>query len=76
MDDVHGAVIAKINDGNLWRVTYAEDLSLLEEAIGERVDAHFAAILPGGGPYELGARDQPDGRLRHMSEDPVAFREG
>lgn len=24
-----------------------------EEAIGDRVDAHFAAILPGGGPYEL-----------------------
>jgi 3-(3-hydroxy-phenyl)propionate hydroxylase len=53
MDDVHGAVIAKINDDNLWRVTYAEDLSLPEEAIGDRVDDHFAAILPGGGPYEL-----------------------
>jgi 3-(3-hydroxy-phenyl)propionate hydroxylase len=53
MDDVHGAVIAKINDENLWRVTYAEDLSLPEETIGERVGDHFAAILPGGGPYEL-----------------------
>jgi 3-(3-hydroxy-phenyl)propionate hydroxylase len=53
MDDVHGAVIAKISDDNLWRVTYAEDLSLPEETIGERVPAHFAAILPGGGPYEL-----------------------
>jgi 2-polyprenyl-6-methoxyphenol hydroxylase-like FAD-dependent oxidoreductase len=53
MDDVHGAVIAKINDENLWRVTYAEDLALPEETIGERVGDHFAQILPGGGPYEL-----------------------
>jgi 3-(3-hydroxy-phenyl)propionate hydroxylase len=53
MDDVHGAVIAKINDDNLWRVTYSEDLSLPEETIGERIGEHFAAILPGGGPYEL-----------------------
>ena len=53
MDDVHGAVIAKINDDDLWRVTYSEDLSLPEEGIGERVGEHFAAILPGGGPYEL-----------------------
>jgi 2-polyprenyl-6-methoxyphenol hydroxylase-like FAD-dependent oxidoreductase len=53
MDDVHGAVIAKINDENLWRVTYAEDLALPEETIGERVGDHFGAILPGGGPYEL-----------------------
>jgi 3-(3-hydroxy-phenyl)propionate hydroxylase len=53
MDDVHGAVIAKINDDDLWRVTYSEDLNLPEETIGERVGDHFAAILPGGGPYEL-----------------------
>ena len=53
MDDVHGAVIAKINDENLWRVTYAEDLSLPEQTIGDRVGDHFAEILPGGGPYEL-----------------------
>jgi 3-(3-hydroxy-phenyl)propionate hydroxylase/6-hydroxy-3-succinoylpyridine 3-monooxygenase len=53
MDDVHGAVIAKINDDNLWRVTYSEDLSLAEETISDRVGDHFAAILPGGGPYEL-----------------------
>ena len=53
MDDVHGAVIAKISDDNLWRVTYAEDLSLPEDTIAERVPEHFAAILPGGGPYEL-----------------------
>jgi 3-(3-hydroxy-phenyl)propionate hydroxylase/6-hydroxy-3-succinoylpyridine 3-monooxygenase len=53
MDDVHGAVIAKINDEDLWRVTYAEDPSLPEQRIGERVGEHFAEILPGGGPYEL-----------------------
>jgi 3-(3-hydroxy-phenyl)propionate hydroxylase len=53
MDDVHGAVIAKINDDNLWRVTYSEDLSLPQETISDRIGDHFAAILPGGGPYEL-----------------------
>jgi len=53
MDDVHGAVIVKIDDTPLWRVTYAEDLSLPEETIADRIDEHFAAILPGGGPYEL-----------------------
>jgi 3-(3-hydroxy-phenyl)propionate hydroxylase len=31
MDDVHGAVIAKITAENLWRVTYSEDLSLPED---------------------------------------------
>jgi 3-(3-hydroxy-phenyl)propionate hydroxylase len=53
MDDVHGAVIAKINDDHLWRVTYAEDLTLPEDTIGDRIPEHFAAILPGGGPYQL-----------------------
>jgi 3-(3-hydroxy-phenyl)propionate hydroxylase len=53
MDDVHGAVIAKINDDHLWRVTYAEDPALGEDTIGERIPEHFAAILPGGGPYQL-----------------------
>jgi 3-(3-hydroxy-phenyl)propionate hydroxylase len=53
MDDVYGAVIAKINSENLWRVTYSEDLSLPEGQIGERVGQYFAEILPDGGPYEL-----------------------
>lgn len=53
MDDVHGAVIVKIDDSPLWRVTYSEDLALPEETIAERIPEHFAALLPGGGPYEL-----------------------
>ena len=53
MDDVHGAVIVKIDDTPLWRVTYSEDLALPEETIAERIPDHFAALLPGGGPYEL-----------------------
>lgn len=53
MDDVHGAVIVKIDDRPLWRVTYAEDLALPEETVKERIPQHFAALLPGGGPYEL-----------------------
>jgi 3-(3-hydroxy-phenyl)propionate hydroxylase len=53
MDNVHGAVIAKITDQDLWRVTYSEPLTEPEAQIGDRIDAHYAAILPGGGPYEL-----------------------
>lgn len=53
MDDVHGAVIVKIDDQPLWRVTYAEDLALPEETIVERIPQHFAALLPGDGRYEL-----------------------
>jgi 3-(3-hydroxy-phenyl)propionate hydroxylase len=55
MDDVHGAVIVKINSDHLWRVTYAEDRSLPEETIVDRIPAHYAALLPGGGAdgYEV-----------------------
>jgi 3-(3-hydroxy-phenyl)propionate hydroxylase/6-hydroxy-3-succinoylpyridine 3-monooxygenase len=53
IDDVHGAVIAKITGDDLWRVTYAEDLSLPEDSIGDRIAEHYAAILPDGGSYEL-----------------------
>ena len=53
MDDVHGAVIAKITAENLWRVTYSEDLSLPEDGIGDRVAEHFAAILPDDRAYEV-----------------------
>ncbi|HZE06189.1 MAG TPA: FAD-dependent monooxygenase, partial [Solirubrobacteraceae bacterium] len=43
-----------INDEPLWRVTYAEPLSLPGETIRERVGTHFAALLPGGEDgYEL-----------------------
>ena len=53
MDAVHGAVIVKIDDTPLWRVTYSEDLLLPEETIAERIPEHFASLLPGAGPYEL-----------------------
>lgn len=53
MDDVHGAVIVKINDDPLWRVTYSEDQALPGATVAERIPHHFAALLPGGGPYEL-----------------------
>ena len=53
LDDVHGAVIAKITDRDLWRVTYSEDLSLPEDSIADRIGEHYAAILPDDGPYEV-----------------------
>ncbi len=52
LDDIHGAVIAKITE-DLWRVTYSEDQSLPEEGIADRVGEHYAAILPDDGSYEV-----------------------
>jgi 3-(3-hydroxy-phenyl)propionate hydroxylase len=53
MDDVHGAVIAKITDQDLWRVTYSEPLTEPEERIGARLPAQYAAILPDDRAYEV-----------------------
>ena len=58
IDPVHGAVIVKIDDRDLWRVTYSEDGRLPEETVGERIAEHFRALLPGQEPYEL-ERHQP-----------------
>ena len=56
--DVHGAVIVKIDNRNLWRVTYSEDGALPESRIGERIPGHYQALLPGDEPYEV-ERYQP-----------------
>jgi 6-hydroxy-3-succinoylpyridine 3-monooxygenase len=53
IDEVHGAVIAKLNNAGLWRCTYMEDAALPEEAILERLPRAFAAILPGAGDYKI-----------------------
>jgi 3-(3-hydroxy-phenyl)propionate hydroxylase len=53
IDDVHGAVIAKITDQDLWRVTYSEELTEPEDSIGERIAQQYAAILPDDGPRQL-----------------------
>jgi 2-polyprenyl-6-methoxyphenol hydroxylase-like FAD-dependent oxidoreductase len=53
VDPVDWAVIAKLGNDNLWRVTYGEDSSLDEAAILERLPERFASILPGSEPYRV-----------------------
>jgi 3-(3-hydroxy-phenyl)propionate hydroxylase/6-hydroxy-3-succinoylpyridine 3-monooxygenase len=53
IDPVHGAIIAKIDDRGLWRVTYSEPADLPEDTVGDRVAEHYAALLPGDEGYEL-----------------------
>jgi 3-(3-hydroxy-phenyl)propionate hydroxylase len=54
IDPVYGAVVAKIDDSNLWRVTYCEDGSLSDEALLEHMPHMLETILPGSGKgYEL-----------------------
>ncbi len=52
IDDEYGAVICRIDDTALWRVTFMEDPSLPEEQIPERIHAKFEKHLPDI-PYEL-----------------------
>lgn len=53
VDPVYGAVITKINQDNLWRVTFSEDESIPLEGTRERINAFARKALPGGGDYEL-----------------------
>ncbi|HTB89439.1 MAG TPA: FAD-dependent monooxygenase [Steroidobacteraceae bacterium] len=53
IDEVHGAVIAKLDNSGLWRCTYMEDAALPEEAMLDRLPQVFAAILPGAGDYQI-----------------------
>jgi 3-(3-hydroxy-phenyl)propionate hydroxylase/6-hydroxy-3-succinoylpyridine 3-monooxygenase len=53
IDELHGAVIAKLDNSGLWRCTYMEDAALPEPAIRERLPRVFAAILPGAGDYQI-----------------------
>jgi 2-polyprenyl-6-methoxyphenol hydroxylase-like FAD-dependent oxidoreductase len=47
IDDVHGAVIAKIDNEGLWRCTYMEDAQLSEDLLMQRLQKVYAAIVPG-----------------------------
>jgi len=53
MDDRYGAIIAKIDETDLWRCTYCEDARLPEESVLDRMPAYFNAVLPGDKKYEL-----------------------
>jgi 3-(3-hydroxy-phenyl)propionate hydroxylase/6-hydroxy-3-succinoylpyridine 3-monooxygenase len=53
VDDELGAVIVKIDDGKLWRLTFMEDASLPVESAGERIPLALQRLLPGQEGYEL-----------------------
>jgi 3-(3-hydroxy-phenyl)propionate hydroxylase/6-hydroxy-3-succinoylpyridine 3-monooxygenase len=53
IDEVHGAVIAKLDNFGLWRCTYMEDAALPEEGMLGRLPQVFEAILPGAGDYRI-----------------------
>lgn len=44
----HWAIIPKINNDGLWRLTYGEPGSVPREALRERLEAKLAQLLPGG----------------------------
>jgi 3-(3-hydroxy-phenyl)propionate hydroxylase/6-hydroxy-3-succinoylpyridine 3-monooxygenase len=57
--DLHGAVIAKIDERDLWRLTYSEDGALPVETVGDRIAEHYRSLLPDPHqPYEV-ERHQP-----------------
>lgn len=53
LDPEVGAIVARIDNDNLWRVTYCENLDLPEEKVAERIPGYFAKILPAGTEYDL-----------------------
>lgn len=48
IDPVRGAVVAQVDKTGLWRYIYAENRTLAEESIGERVRQRLRAELPDG----------------------------
>ncbi|MBM7061015.1 FAD-dependent monooxygenase [Pseudomonas sp. UL073] len=53
LDPEVGAIVARIDNDNLWRVTYCESLELPEDQVPERIPGYFAKILPEGTEYEV-----------------------
>jgi 3-(3-hydroxy-phenyl)propionate hydroxylase/6-hydroxy-3-succinoylpyridine 3-monooxygenase len=53
VDTVMGGIIARIDDDDLWRITYHEDSSLPAETIPARIAEFYARLLPAGAEYEL-----------------------
>jgi 2-polyprenyl-6-methoxyphenol hydroxylase-like FAD-dependent oxidoreductase len=53
IDERYGAVIAKLDNSGLWRLTYMEEASLPEEDFLERLPQVYAGILPGAVGYQI-----------------------
>jgi 2-polyprenyl-6-methoxyphenol hydroxylase-like FAD-dependent oxidoreductase len=52
-DPDNWAVVARLGRENLWRVTFGEDASLVEDDIYARIPNHYAAVFPGKEPYRI-----------------------
>jgi 2-polyprenyl-6-methoxyphenol hydroxylase-like FAD-dependent oxidoreductase len=70
IDDVYGAVIAKLDNSGLWRCTYMEDAALPERSLLDRLPDTYNAILPGAEysvdrvtPYRMHQRSAPRYRV-------------
>ncbi|MEV0688143.1 FAD-dependent monooxygenase [Nocardia sp. NPDC050378] len=55
IDPVYGAIISKIDNDGLWRVTYCEHLDTPQEEMGGRIPRWFDKLLPGDDEYRLDA---------------------
>ncbi|MBN8829103.1 MAG: FAD-dependent monooxygenase [Sphingomonadales bacterium] len=53
VDPVNWAVIARLNRGTLWRLTYGEDGRLDETTMWERIPGHYRAFIPPDLPYQI-----------------------
>jgi 6-hydroxy-3-succinoylpyridine 3-monooxygenase len=55
IDPTYGAIIAKIDNTGLWRVTYAEHPDTPLDQMGDRIPQWFEKLLPGDEGYDLDA---------------------
>lgn len=53
VDSKDGAVVAKVTRSGIWRVTFAEDVTLPLEDVEDRIHAYYARVLPKDMPYTL-----------------------
>ncbi|HEY8357103.1 MAG TPA: FAD-dependent monooxygenase [Ramlibacter sp.] len=53
LDPRYGAIVAKIDNTNLWRCTYCEDPELSEDGVLERMPDMFRHIIPEMREHEL-----------------------
>ena len=53
VDPVMGGVIARIDEADLWRITFHEDSALPVTTVLSRIAQYFDRLLPDGADYEL-----------------------
>lgn len=53
MDRKYGAIIARVDGGDLWRFTFRESADLPLDGLEDRIREHFVDALPGDDPYDL-----------------------